>query len=134
MLQFVFPVRVYYEDTDAGGVVYHASYLRFFERARVESLREIGVELKELLSGHKCQFVVRAIETDFLRPARLDQLLCVVTQVLEVRHASIRYHQKVYLDSTDGLLICSAKVWLVCLDPNWRPMRVPGVIIRGLKK
>ena len=77
-------MRVYYEDTDAGGVVYHATYLRFAERARTEALRDAGIPHAELLERFTLMFVVRRIEVDYLRPARLDDLLIVVTEPLAV--------------------------------------------------
>src|SRR3954467_14056691 len=84
-----YAVRVYYEDTDAGGVVYHAAYLRFAERARTEALRDLGVPHAEMLAGHNVMFVVRRIEVDYLRPARLDDSLTVVTESLAVGGASV---------------------------------------------
>src|ERR1700735_3643878 len=75
-----YAVRVYYEDTDAGGVAYHASYLRFAERARTEALRDLGIPHADLLQRFTLMFVVRRIEVDYLRPARLDDSLTVVTE------------------------------------------------------
>ena len=77
-----YAVRVYYEDTDAGGVVYHATYLRFAERARTEALRDAGIPHAELVERFTLMFVVRRIEVDYLRPARLDESLTVVTEPL----------------------------------------------------
>src|SRR5580704_17211033 len=83
-----YAVRVYYEDTDAGGVVYHATYLRFAERARTEALRDLGVPHSEMTSQHEVMFVVRRVKVDYLGPARLDDSLVVVTEPLAVRAAS----------------------------------------------
>ncbi len=133
MSQFCLPLRVYYEDTDASGVVYHATYLKFFERARTESLRSLGFTLGTLLQEHQTIFVVRALETEFLHSARLDQLLQVETTVEKVQHASIYYLQEIFDDATRKL-VCRARVQIVCLDPNWHPKRVPAVIKRGIKE
>lgn len=90
-----YPVRVYYEDTDAGGVVYHASYLRFAERARTEALRDAGIAHADLLERFTLMFVVRRVEVDYLRPARLDESLTVVTEPLAVGGASVTLRQDV---------------------------------------
>ena len=90
-----YPVRVYYEDTDAGGVAYYASYLRFAERARTETLRDLGIPHAELVERHDLMFMVRRIEVDYLHPARLDDSLTVVTEPLEVGGASVLLRQDV---------------------------------------
>lgn len=131
--RFLCPIRVYYEDTDAEGVVYHANYLKFFERARVESFRQMGMDLNSLKNDN-CLFVVRALDMAFLQPARLDQLLQVESEVTEVKHASIHYRQKVYEQAMDATLLCEATVHLVCLDTKWHPRRVPEKVKRGLNQ
>jgi acyl-CoA thioester hydrolase len=93
--QHRYAVRVYYEDTDAGGVAYHATYLRFAERARTEALRELGIPHAELLQRFNLMFVVRRIEVDYLRPARIDDSLTVVTEPLVVGGASVLLRQDV---------------------------------------
>src|SRR5271165_223341 len=90
-----YAVRVYYEDTDAGGVVYHASYLRFAERARTEALRDAGIPHADLLERFTLMFVVRHLEVDYLRPARLDDSLTVVTEPLAVGGATVTLRQDV---------------------------------------
>ena len=90
-----YALRVYYEDTDAGGVVYHANYLRFAERARTEALRELGIPHAELLHEHGVMFMVRRAEVDYLRPARLDESLTVITEPLAVGGASATLQQDV---------------------------------------
>src|ERR1700744_1426523 len=90
-----YAVRVYYEDTDAGGVVYHASYLRFAERARTEALRDLGIPHAELLQRFTLMFVVRRVEVDYLRPPRLDEALAIITEPLEVGGASVLLRQDV---------------------------------------
>ena len=128
MLQHIYSIRIYYEDTDLGGVVYHSNYLKFFERARTEMLREHGYELSDLLSRHNMQFVVHSAELEYLRPARLDQLLYIVTKVTEVRSASIRYNQNAYLEAENGILSCRANIRLACLDRDQRPRGLPDIL------
>ena len=93
MHAFVWPVRVYYEDTDAGGVVYYANYLKFMERARTEWLRTRGFEQDVLIKEQDLVFAVRSLSIDYLRPARLDDLLQVRVTVSELRRASIVFEQ-----------------------------------------
>jgi len=90
-----FPIRVYYEDTDAGGVVYYANYLKFSERARTEALREIGIEQQALMSEHDIAFVVRRCEVDFLKSAQLDDLLTIETTLVKLTRVSITMNQTI---------------------------------------
>lgn len=124
-LQYVLPIRVHYEDTDLGGIVYHANYLKFFERGRVEGLRSHGIELSSLLKEQDTQFVVHSASLNFLQPARLDQLLMVITEITEFGYASIQYNQTVRLESVDGLLLCQANILLACLNSQLRPRGLP---------
>ena len=118
-----YAVRVYYEDTDAGGVAYHATYLRFAERARTEALRDLGIPHAELLQRFTLMFVVRRIEVDYLRPARLDDSLTVVTELLAVGGASVLLRQE--LQGPVGS--CAVlTVRLACVSPGeGRPGRLP---------
>jgi acyl-CoA thioester hydrolase len=118
-----YAVRVYYEDTDAGGVAYHASYLRFAERARTEALRDLGVPHTELLQRFTLMFVVRRVEVDYLRPARLDDSLTVVTEPVTVGGASVVLRQDVR--GTEGS--CAVlSVRLACIDTRQgKPGRLP---------
>ena len=122
-----FTLRVYYEDTDAGGMVYHAAYLRFAERARTEALRAMGVPHAEMLRDCNLMFVVRRIKVDYLRAARLDDSLEVFTQIEQVRAASLVLQQQVHGPSGQ----CAAlTVELACLPPigapgGSRPARIP---------
>jgi acyl-CoA thioester hydrolase len=90
-----YTLRVYYEDTDAGGIVYHANYLRYAERARTEALRDLGIPHATLVERYKLMFVVRRIKVDYLRPARLDDSLVVLTEPLAVGAASATLRQTV---------------------------------------
>ena len=118
-------LRVYYEDTDAGGVVYHANYLRFIERARTEALRALGIPHAELVEHFCLMFVVRRIEMDYLAPARLDDSLTVLTSVKAVGGASVRLHQSV--TAADGSVLAAATVHLACVNPGQaKARRIPA--------
>src|ERR1700728_4759676 len=94
-----YAIRVYYEDTDAGGVVYHANYLRYAERARTEALRDAGIPHAELVETFGLMFMVHRAEIDYVRPAMLDDLLVVETETTDVGGASIQLRQTVYSPS-----------------------------------
>ncbi len=118
-----YAVRVYYEDTDAGGVVYHATYMRFAERARTEALRDVGIPHAELLRQFASMFVVRRIEVDYLRPARVDNSLIVVTELLSVGGATVTLRQDVRGPEGSCAVLM---VRLACVRPgNGKPGRVP---------
>ncbi len=120
---FVLPIRVYYEDTDAAGVVYHANYLRFCERARTEWLRTLGFEQHALLAERGIAFVVSAVEARYLSPARLDDALKLVTRVIEARGASLRFEQKLL---RGGELLFDSRIIIACVDTlRKRPARIP---------
>jgi acyl-CoA thioester hydrolase len=117
------PVRVYYEDTDAAGVVYYANYLRFLERARTEWLAALGHPLGELERAHGIVFVVRRIEIDYLAPARLFDRLDVTVAIQRVGRASLLARQEV---RRAGTTLVSAIVELACIDSvQWKPRRIP---------
>jgi acyl-CoA thioester hydrolase len=119
----VFALRVYYEDTDAGGIVYHASYLRFAERARTEALRDLGVPHAALVSDFGLMFVVRRIKLDYLRPAYVDDSLCVLTTPVHVGSASVKLAQ-VFERAAEKLVV--AEIGLACVDvATGRPRRLP---------
>ena len=125
---FCWPVRVYWEDTDAGGVVYHASYLRFLERARTEWLRSLGVDQFALKQSSGLAFLVRDMQIDFLRPALLDDELAVTVVVMQRRAASILFTQTVV--RADGTCLVSAKVRVACVDTrHMRPAQIPADLI-----
>jgi acyl-CoA thioester hydrolase len=120
-----YTLRVYYEDTDAGGVVYHASYLRFAERARTEALRDLGLPHAALVARYGVMLVVRRIKVDYLRPARLDDSLTVVTEAIQVGGASVVLRQDVRLADQDTS--CAVlEVQLACVPPSGdKPARLP---------
>ena len=110
---FTLPVRVYYEDTDAGGVVYYANYLKFCERARTDWLRAIGFEQNRLAADHAAVFVVRSVKADFLQPAVLDDMLDVVSQIARLGRASVVFDQQI---RRDGHAIFDAQITIACID------------------
>jgi len=115
---FTFPVRVYWEDTDASGVVYHASYLRFMERARGEWLRDIGIDQATLIRDERLQFVVVEAQIRYHRPARFDDELQVSVLVTERGGASVTMTQEIRRGSADGELLVSATIRAACLDSD----------------
>ena len=122
---FTWPVRVYWEDTDAGGVVYHASYLRFLERARTEWLRAQGIDQARIRESHGVVFVVRDLSIDFVQPARLDDELDVELLTAERRSASMTFSQRI-LRRADGALLTSARVRAACVGADdFKPCRIP---------
>jgi acyl-CoA thioester hydrolase len=130
--RFSISVRVYYEDTDAGGIVYHANYLRFMERARTECLRALGARHEDLAQRDGIQFVVSEMVLRFLKPARLDDLLGVDLAVVEARRASLRLVQRV-LHGNDGSLLADAAVRIAVMDRrSGRPAALPGWLLDSL--
>ncbi|OOH91036.1 tol-pal system-associated acyl-CoA thioesterase [Pasteurellaceae bacterium 15-036681] len=121
-----FPVRVYYEDTDAGGIVYHARYLHFFERARTEYLRKFNFSQQSLLEERELAFPVRKIEIDYKIPARLDDLLNVETVIRELKGAKIIFEQRLWRDAE-----CLSEAIVTCVSVNMakmKPVAVPDDI------
>lgn len=120
------PVRVYWEDTDAGGIVYHASHIRFFERGRTEYLRALGVSQSDLAAGEApLFFAVRRMETDYLKPARLDDLLEVTTATREIGGARMTLDQ-VLTRGAD--IVARAVVTVVAMGADGRPHRIPAAL------
>ena len=129
---FHWPVRVYWEDTDAGGVVFYANYLRFFERARTEWLRQAGVEQQALREQTGGMFVVSDVQVRYLRPARLDDLLTITAQRQSTGRAAITLHQQA-LRADDGSLLCEATVRIGWVDgATLRPARLPESLLERL--
>ena len=123
---FELPVRVYYEDTDAQGVVYYANYFRFMERARTEWLRSLGVDMVRLQEEERRIFVVAEVQTKFHAPARLSDNLIVTAGLQDLTRVSFDIEQRIYRDNTDGDLLISGIVKAAYLDADsMRPKRVP---------
>ncbi len=125
---FRWPVRVYHEDTDSGGIVYYANYLRFMERARSEWLRSLGVDQRRLRESAGLMFVVASARVDYLRPARLDDTLEVGVSVRRRARASLTLDQPVHRD--DGELLCRGEVRIACIDAaGLRPRGLPTELL-----
>lgn len=116
------PVRVYYEDTDAGGVVYHASYIRFAERGRTEMLRDNGIVHAQMFKETGVGFVVASLKVDYRQPAQLDDLLTVRSWIARVGGASMDMAQHIYRKQD---LIAELTITLVCIDQNLKAVRLP---------
>ncbi len=117
-----FPVRIYYEDTDAAGVVYHTNYFKFAERARTEMLRQLGIEQEALRSATGHAFTVRRCCADFIQPARLDDDLVVVTRVVALGGASVEFEQEIL---RADIILVRLTFQIVCLGGNNRAHRLP---------
>lgn len=129
---FRWPVRVYYEDTDAAGVVYYANYLRFLERARTEWLAALGFTLTELESEHGVLFVVHRLEIEYRQPARLYDALEVTLAPATIGRSRLVAVQDVLRDQ---LCLVRARVTLACLErTGWRPARIPAAVVQRMEK
>jgi acyl-CoA thioester hydrolase len=131
-MSFRWPVRVYYEDTDAAGVVYYANYLRFLERARTEWLASLGLTLTGLEREHGVVFVVHRLEIEYLQPARLYDPLEVTLVPIEFGKSRLVLLQDVL---RDGAALVRAKVTLACLArASWRPARIPADAVERMER
>lgn len=125
--------RVYYEDTDAGGVVYYANYLKFAERARTEMLRDMGISQSVVAKEEGLLFVVRHAELDLQKPARLDHLLTVYSSVIKVGRASLQFLQRIS-DHETQMDYAIAKVTVACINHDFKPTRIPALIRSAFEK
>ncbi len=131
---FEFPVRVYYEDTDAGGIVYYANYLRFFERARTEWLRALGATHQQLEADDGLLFVVRDLSIEYLKPARLDDELIIDVCVAEARRASLTLTQSARrAGSTETLVTASVRIAVLRRGAS-RPAALPDWLLQELNR
>ena len=124
-------IRVYFEDTDAAGIVYYANYLKFAERARTDMLRDLGISHAEMMKRDGLVLVVRRCEIDYLKPARLDDLLTVETTVAKLGAASADLRQRVL---RAGDVLAELKVVVVCIGQNGRPARIPDYVRGALPR
>lgn len=129
--EFVWPVRVYYEDTDAAGIVFYANYLNFMERARTEWLRKIGFEQDKLKQEKNLLFAVRNVTIDYLKPAYFNELLSVKSKLIDQRPASLIFNQSIFNDN--NVKLCVAEIKIACLNSiNMKPKPIPKTILTGL--
>ncbi|WP_415914691.1 tol-pal system-associated acyl-CoA thioesterase [Paraburkholderia sp. J41] len=129
---FSWPVRVYYEDTDAGGIMFYANYLKFFERARTEWLRACGIDQRQLAEQTGVLFVVRSTALDYRAPARLDDVVTTVSRIEKIGRASVDFMQEAW---RDGTLLAKGGIKVACVDgAAMRPAPIPGHVHEALKR
>jgi acyl-CoA thioester hydrolase len=132
---FFWPIRIYYEDTDAGGVVYYANYLRFYERARTEWLRAAGVEQDEIRRKDGILFVVRSAEVEYLRPALFNDEVVVSVSLCEVKRASLKFKQEMRKMDKQGELLGTAHFRVASIAAaTMRPAAIPDYLMERIKK
>ncbi|MGJ0485866.1 MAG: tol-pal system-associated acyl-CoA thioesterase [Methylomicrobium sp.] len=132
MKPFTWPIRVYYEDTDAGGVVFHSNYLNFFERARTEMLRALGHEQDALKADYGILFVVRSLQIDYLKPACFNDMLFVSAKIIETKKASLVFEQEITRGSD---ILCKGIVRIACLDAcAMTPKAIPQHLFRPIEE
>ncbi|WP_244815269.1 tol-pal system-associated acyl-CoA thioesterase [Caballeronia sp. Lep1P3] len=131
-LLFEWPVRVYYEDTDAGGIVFYANYLKFFERARTEWLRACGIDQQRLAQSDGIVFVVKKTSVDYSAPARLDDVIQVKSRIERLGRASVDFHQEAW---RDGVLLASGDIRVASVErASIRPVGIPQPVLDGLRR
>jgi len=131
---FRWPLRVYYEDTDAGGIVFYANYLKFFERARTEWLRAAGVGRQQLSSETRCMFVVKSAFIDYHAPARLDDRLEISVRIQKLGRASVLFTQEAWrMNGQDPVRLCTGSIRVGCVDTNsLRPAEIPVAVFKKI--
>lgn len=129
---FSLPIRIYYQDTDAGGVVYHSTYLNFMERARYEWLRALGFNVNSLIEVHRILFMVRSVEIEYFKPSILDDLLNVTVAVTEIGRSRITLFQEIICNHVK---LVSATIHVVCVGAETlKPVRIPAPLREKIGK
>ena len=129
--KFIWPVRIYYEDTDAGGIVFYANYLKFFERTRTEMLRAMGYEQDVLMINPGIVFAVRSVQIEYLKSARFNELIEVSAEIIDAKRASLTFEQ---LITRGDDVLCTSITRIACLDANTlRPKEIPKILQELLK-
>ena len=129
-MNFNWPVRVYYEDTDSGGVVYYANYLKYMERARTEYLRDLGFEQDQLIEINNIIFAVRSVQLDYNRPARFNDELIVTAKLIELKKTSMLFEQKIYCTNQPEQILCQGQIRIACLRADaFKPCAIPVSIM-----
>jgi acyl-CoA thioester hydrolase len=134
-LNFSWPIRVYYEDTDTGGVVFYANYIKFFERARTEWLRTAGVSQQALSQTHRVMFVVKSTAVDYHAPAKLDDELRLTVVVEKLGRASVQFLQEAWCGPEGAAkLLASGRIKVGCVDTvSFRPSAIPDEVLKRIK-
>ena len=130
MSEFNYKLKVFYEDTDSGGVVYYANYLKFFERARTEAIAEIGLSNKKLLEENGILIIVKSCNIEYKRPAKLEDQLEVKSSVISISNTSFKMKQKAYRDKE---LITDCEIHLVIVDEKGKPIKIPDILKKKLE-
>ena len=123
--EFKYTTRIYYEDTDAGGVVYYANYLKFLERARSEAIYSLGLSNKELLDKEGTIIIVKSCNIEYKKPAKFEDEIQIISKVNEVRNSSFKMHQIIKENIT---IISEADVWLDTVNKEGKPVRIPNLL------
>ncbi len=124
MHEFNYKLKVFYEDTDAGGVVYYANYLKFFERARTDAISNIGLSNKKLLDEYGIFIIVKSCNVEYLKPAKLEDQLEIKSSIISTSNTSFRMKQKAFRDQE---LITDCEIHLVIVDKSGRPTKIPDI-------
>ena len=127
---FFHKLKVYYEDTDSGGVVYYANYLKFIERARTEIINELGFTLNSLLKDHDRLFLVKKIECDYIKSCKLEDQLIVKSNILSLKNVSFELEQNIYKQNN---IIFKSKILMVCVNSQGAPSKIPDDLQRLMK-
>lgn len=134
MKPYIWPARVYYEDTDAGGVVYYANYLKYMERARTEWLRSLGVEQDNLADNMNVLFAVRSLKIDYKQPARFNDALSISVEPHSLKPASISFKQRIMSELDNSSLFTTGEVNVICLSAdNFTPYPIPKGLFKEIK-
>ena len=127
---FSFPVKVYYEDTDSGGVVYYANYLKFTERARTNMIQELGFKLNQLKDDYDCLFIVKKVNCEYLQSTKLEDILEVHSKIIQVKNASFELDQNIFRDHK---IIFQSNIIMVCVNTEGKPKKIPENIASLLR-
>ena len=127
---FSFPVKVYYEDTDSGGVVYYANYLKFTERARTNMIQGLGLTLNQLQDDYDCLFIVKKVNCEYLQSAKLEDILEVHSKIIQVKNASFELEQNILRDNK---IIFQSNIIMVCVNTKGKPKKIPENIASLLR-
>ena len=127
---FEYNIKIYYEDTDSGGVVYYANYLKFTERARTDLIQQLGFSLNNLSFDYDSLFVVKKIECEYQMSAKLEDNLIVKSKILEIKNASFTLQQNI---ERNGKTLFTSKILMVCINSNGKPNKIPKALSQKLQ-
>ena len=130
MSEFNYKLKVFYEDTDSGGVVYYANYLKFFERARTEAIAQIGLSNKELLNEHGIFIIVKSCNIEYKKPAKLEDQLEIKSRIISISNTSFKMKQRAFRDQK---LITDCEIHLVIVDRTGKPSKIPNILKNKLE-